>query len=424
MRIYEEPKQIIKRSVSAFGKLKNSKSYRITLTGNERWYAVETEKAGNKVKFRVISPEIPKRFGKGNQMARGFTIREVGFDNRKKHLEELERTVHDKNEEPVLDDDGNEVKEKVYDKVNAERRETFVYDKMPLSIGQRKAEIEPRQEGNRYIYEFEVDPRKETQFTFGEGSGAGELVDDLVSYWSLEDDTNASVVTDSHGSNDGVAMEYDEDTTTHSEQNTSELSTDGKVGKAFNFDGSSDWVEIPDDNSLDIVIGGTIGVWVYPQDGMIESSHIGIVDKWWDGTNRAFYIAISTDVNRFRMGLSQTGGTAEKQITIGPIIEYDKWYHIVLTWTTGETAYLYINGTPYDLGIKAHDTETNTDSINIGAHYNKNRFFAGKIDEVGIWSRALSAREIRMLYNNGVGLRYPLNSPFLRAQQLLMSRNF
>ena len=35
------------------------------------------------------------------------------------------------------------------------------------------------------------------------------------------------------------------------------------------------------------------------------------------------------------------------------------------------------------------------------------QYFAGTIDEVGIWSRALTSTEVTSLYNGGAGFQYP-----------------
>jgi hypothetical protein len=46
--------------------------------------------------------------------------------------------------------------------------------------------------------------------------------------------------------------------------------------------------------------------------------------------------------------------------------------------------------------------------------YDNDAYADGQIDEVGIWSRALSSTEVTKLYNGGAGLQYPFFpfSPF------------
>lgn len=83
-----------------------------------------------------------------------------------------------------------------------------------------------------------------------------------------------------------------------------------------------------------------------------------------------------------------------------------QWNHLVVT-RSGSTLKSYVNGA---------ETSSSSDSTNInnsaafrlgrlsGAYTN---YFNGQIDEVGFWSRNLTAGEVTSLYNAGAGLQYP-----------------
>jgi hypothetical protein len=88
------------------------------------------------------------------------------------------------------------------------------------------------------------------------------------------------------------------------------------------------------------------------------------------------------------------------------------WHHLVGVFegSTGKTE-LYVDGTLAASGstalvtispaanfLLAWDAHLSTESI---------RYLAGSIDEVGIWSRALSAAEITTLWGNGAGFGPP-----------------
>jgi hypothetical protein len=53
-----------------------------------------------------------------------------------------------------------------------------------------------------------------------------------------------------------------------------------------------------------------------------------------------------------------------------------------------------------------------TDGNFIGNYnnYDSNWGFDGMIDEIGVWSRALTSGEVTQLYNSGAGLQYPFTS--------------
>jgi hypothetical protein len=130
--------------------------------------------------------------------------------------------------------------------------------------------------------------------------------------------------------------------------------------------------------------GGTVnGIVIYIQDGTL-----------YGGTYKA------------------TGGDYDIYIPYG--ITKDRWYHVVLTFNTGNGFNLFINGGhvdgPYPLGIdmpshsddnglcfQNNDSRRHTGSDNpANGQYN---FFKGVLDEVGVWNRTLTDSEILNLYN-------------------------
>ena len=83
----------------------------------------------------------------------------------------------------------------------------------------------------------------------------------------------------------------------------------------------------------------------------------------------------------------------------GPL-SVGEWYHTTLTFD-GVTLRLYINGLPD--GFAGRTMESETGFIRVGRHKlpdTSNEEWDGIIDEVRIYSRALSAEEIRERYND------------------------
>ena len=82
-------------------------------------------------------------------------------------------------------------------------------------------------------------------------------------------------------------------------------------------------------------------------------------------------------------------------------IPLNKWSHVAITYD-GNTLKLFINGSLSSSKTSGLVLNTLSSSgISIGESYNANGFwnpFNGKIDEVAIYSRALSASEINSLY--------------------------
>lgn len=88
------------------------------------------------------------------------------------------------------------------------------------------------------------------------------------------------------------------------------------------------------------------------------------------------------------------------------------WYHIVATYDGSVTTKLYVDGsldTTRTLAT-ALNIVINAGGLIVGADYLAGAvggYDNGMIDEVGIWSRALSSTEVSELYNGGAGLQYP-----------------
>ena len=84
----------------------------------------------------------------------------------------------------------------------------------------------------------------------------------------------------------------------------------------------------------------------------------------------------------------------------------------------GATVTLYIDSVNRGTAAYSGYFSTAADSFTIGNGGTKDptSFYAGKADEVGVWSRALSASEVAQLYSGGLGLSYPFLPPSTTPQ--------
>lgn len=99
------------------------------------------------------------------------------------------------------------------------------------------------------------------------------------------------------------------------------------------------------------------------------------------------------------------------------------WYHFVVTYDT-TTMTLYKDGSSLLSGALTAGTiasDTNSSKLYMGmAHDLLSRPASVFIDEVGLWSRALTAGEVTSLYNGGSGLAYPFPAGASSAGTKLM----
>ena len=101
------------------------------------------------------------------------------------------------------------------------------------------------------------------------------------------------------------------------------------------------------------------------------------------------------------------------------VLSLNTWYFICGVYD-GSTMSIYINGTSDNSKAQTGSITTSTNAASIGwdsYDTGSNTHFLGDLDEIGVWSRALSGTEISQLYNSGTGLQYPFGvttapSPF------------
>lgn len=86
------------------------------------------------------------------------------------------------------------------------------------------------------------------------------------------------------------------------------------------------------------------------------------------------------------------------------------WHHFAFTYTNNTLLEAYIDGASVGYINNPYNNPAAGGSnnwLNVGSWVTPTAYLSGKTDEVGIWTRALSATEVSCLYNGGAGLQYP-----------------
>lgn len=220
------------------------------------------------------------------------------------------------------------------------------------------------------------------------------LVDGLLAYWNL----NATSWLDSSGNGNNL-------TAVGSPTNPSGLlgnSASGFTTSDYLITGSglaplsgsrtySCWIYLNNNN---------VGYqWIFTQGGSSDYQSIVPFYLESDGTLGSL---ISTDT-----------GNWTNILNTGFVPTNNEWHHLVLT-VDGSIARLYYDGynivnDPYSGSILAPDIDRFTIGENLQDPFEDPFNLDGKIDEIGIWNRALTGAEITSLYNAGAGKTYPFN---------------
>jgi hypothetical protein len=169
---------------------------------------------------------------------------------------------------------------------------------------------------------------------------------------------------------------------------------DGRFGGALSFDGVDDWVSVPHAPALSLSAGMTIEAWVRPS---ALTSWRGVVMKE-QATALPYALYAST--------AAQTPGasiftTSALDSTAPPALGLGNWTHLAMTWD-GSQLRLYVDGAEIANRAAPGTLLTSTGQLRIGGNSLRGEFFAGLIDEVRIYDRALSAERIGADMNSPV----------------------
>lgn len=164
---------------------------------------------------------------------------------------------------------------------------------------------------------------------------------------------------------------------------------DGKHGQSMQFDGAT-YVEVPDypNSGFDGVPGLTIEVWAK------QSTHHdnGIVVKL---TEEGVFWPCSYNLETWSDTVAYFGVNEDTgEWIVGPY-PLDEWYHLAGVFDNGEER-LYINGE--DMGFIPDPSSIVPDGdlpVYIGCVDPNSYFFVGELDDVAIYSRALTQEEIQ-----------------------------
>jgi hypothetical protein len=215
----------------------------------------------------------------------------------------------------------------------------------------------------------------------------------LVSWWPGDGDAD-DIVGDNHGTlQNGATF------------------ANGVVGQAFSFDGVDDFVSIPHEARQNIREALTIDAWVMKKGPCQRLNCIVLMkeDVSAPGEEDLRYGLLIFDEGGIapgRVSLSLNTGIWQDVVISNTVLQDNIWYHVAGTYD-GSTARIYVNGILENSVEKSGLVLPSTGgAIKIGQESavedpDGPEFFNGLIDEVELYSRALSAEEIATLFDAG-----------------------
>jgi hypothetical protein len=219
----------------------------------------------------------------------------------------------------------------------------------------------------------------------------------LSGWWSFSGNANDESGNGNNGTVNGAKSTVDRN---------------GNANKAYDFDGKSNFIEVPTSISLNLDKDFTISSWfnadsMYDVPGTVKM----ILSKHRNGltTDGYAYGIWNNNQSSAKRGMVNFSGAPKFTADAYPKdssgdVKINKWYHLSVTYTlsSGELKY-YLNGSLIDTKVISYTISSNSLNAIIGAEWmisgtGKKNFFNGKIDDIGIWNRSLSASEVTSLY--------------------------
>jgi hypothetical protein len=199
----------------------------------------------------------------------------------------------------------------------------------------------------------------------------------LVGYWPFCGNANDASGNGNNGTVNGATLTTDRF---------------GNANSAYSFDGVNDYISAngsyPLGNS-----SRSISAWLYVNQFVIDAGIVG-----WGQFNTNSYSAI---------GISPVLGklfywTYSNDITSSQQINSNQWIHVAVTYDQNiNNGKIYINGV-LDVSANISPIATILGDLNIGRSLQNNgTYFNGKLDDISIYNRSLSAGEIQQLFTLG-----------------------
>ncbi len=226
-------------------------------------------------------------------------------------------------------------------------------------------------DGGAAAHQFTA-PSSAATYTATYAEAACAVLPGLVGAWGFDEPSGTAVFDTSGHTNTGTIA-------------GATRTADGRYGRALSFDGSNDMVTVPDAISLDLVSGMTLQAWVNPtalgpwRTVILKEQPGNLAYGMYanDGTGRPTgHVAVPSDTR-----------------TTGTPLPLNTWTHMAVTYD-GTTLRLYENGAQVASELTPGSITVSNGALRFGGNAVWDEYFAGRIDDVRIYDRALTPAEL------------------------------
>ncbi|PIV90681.1 hypothetical protein COW46_01675, partial [Candidatus Gracilibacteria bacterium CG17_big_fil_post_rev_8_21_14_2_50_48_13] len=173
----------------------------------------------------------------------------------------------------------------------------------------------------------------------------------------------------------------------------------GKVGDAFVFDGVDDYADTPYDSRLNFTRPTTLTAWINPttlsQESGFDRRIMGKIPPSNSMNAAPFDLLVNSANSRLELHLGN--GATYQTIAGTSTIPTAAWTHVAASWN-GTEVKIYVNGVLETTAAQTVTPSAATTGLALGRWMGSNAGrWQGKIDEVGIYDRELSATDLAQI---------------------------
>lgn len=227
-------------------------------------------------------------------------------------------------------------------------------------------------------------------------TGWGQLTNDLSAYYKFEETSGTDVTSEVNESTLNSVMYIG-----------TTINQTGKIGQCFTYTTSTDNVVMSDVSLLQMgASDNAMSCWVYLTTVTNSEGGYALTIVGGEVGAAIFYVEPST-------GKLCLGSRNVYSISSDLAVTINEWHHVGYSYDqTANQVTFFLDGTT---DVKGYTTEfiSGASSSMIGEIPGiTSSDLVGKIDELAIWKRKLSTKEILSLYNSGSGLTYPFTTNY------------
>ncbi len=217
---------------------------------------------------------------------------------------------------------------------------------------------------------------------------SGPASAELVGWWPMDDGTGTVALDATGNGNDGVF-------------NGDPQWGVGQLGGALEFDGSGDWLDCGDGETLSFGGAVTIAAW-------FKVNALGLDHKIGgnqNNSNGGYKMSIYTNNKvEFEVRDASNAGTLNRDVAGGTVLEVDTWYHVFGIYSE-QDGYIrtYINGvldreltTASVMGISPGPMRLGCEPFTTGSYH-----FNGVMDDVRVYNHAVTEAEMPLIMLGG-----------------------